>query len=278
MATMPVAGTKARPVRRRAWRQHVHWIYPLLVLVVGVVLWQVIVDAFDTPTYLVPSPTEVWASMRDNSDRLWSNGVTTTVDTLIGFGIAIAIGIPLAVAIVYSRAFERAIYPLLVASQTVPKIAVAPLFIVWFGFGSTPKIINAALIAFFPIVISAVVGLQSVQPDMIKLLRSMGASNREQFTKVRLPNAMPGIFSGIKVGVTLAVVGTIVGEFVGSNSGLGYLLLVASGKLDTPLVFADIVVLTFIGVVLFYIVEIIESRATAWHERPRLQDPGAATM
>jgi len=193
----------------------------------------------------------------------------TTWATLGGFGLSILFGIPMALLIAYSRTIESFVYPLLVFSQSVPKIAVAPLFVVWFGFGIIPKVIAAFLLGFFPIVVSTVMGFKSVEPEMIDLARSMKASRLQTFMRISLPQAMPAIFSGLKVSVTLAVVGAVVGEFVGSNSGIGYVLQIANGNFDLPLMFAALVVLSMIGVVLFVAIDLLERVMIPWHASQR---------
>ena len=244
-------------------------ILPSLTLVVLVIAWQIAVNLLQIPAFILPAPTEVWEAGVNNAAMLLHHGAITTGATLAGFALSVMVGIPLAILIVSSRTLEGIIYPLLVSSQMVPKVAIAPLFVVWFGFGETPKILIAFLIAFFPVVIDAVVGLESPDSELLQLLRSMGASKQDMFRKVRLPHAIPNIFGGFKVAITLAVVGTIVGEFVASNSGIGYLLLVATGSMNTALLFAGIVILTVIGVILFYSVEILERIVSPWHVRTR---------
>ncbi len=169
----------------------------------------------------------------------------------------------------YSRTVESFVYPLLVFSQSVPKVAIAPLFVVWFGFGIVPKVIAAFLLGFFPVVVSTVQGFKSVEPDVIDLARSMGANPLKIFLKFRLPQALPSIFSGLKVSVTLAVVGAVVGEFVGSNSGIGFVLQRATGTFDLPLMFAALVVLSTLGVLLFLAVELVERWLMPWHASQR---------
>ncbi len=198
----------------------------------------------------------------------------TLCEILWGFGLATAVGIPLAVVIVVSPGLERALYPLLVASQSVPKIAVAPLLIFWAGLGLFPKVLVAFLIAFFPVVIDTVAGFRSVEPEVLHLARSMGASERRVFLKIRLPHAMPHIFAGLKVAVTLAVVGAIVGEFIQADRGLGYALLQANGTFNTRLAFATILVLAAIGVVLFVAVERLERLSIPWHVSQRSSRTG----
>jgi NitT/TauT family transport system permease protein len=176
-------------------------------------------------------------------------------------------------AIVGSRTVESYVYPLLVFSQSIPKIAIAPLFVVWFGFGIVPKILSAVMLGFFPVVVSAVQGFKSVDPDMIDLARAMEATKLQIFRMVSLPHATPAIFAGLKVSITLAVVGAVVGEFVGSNSGIGYVLQRSIGNFDLPTMFAALVILALIGVVLFWVVDVIERIAIPWHTSQR-QDVG----
>ncbi len=219
---------------------------------------EVILRVLDVPTFLVPTPTRVADSFFMNWQLLWTNSLVTLKEVLLGFIVAAAGGFFLAVMIAYVPLLRRLLYPVIVASQTIPKIAIAPLLIVWFGFGLAPKIIVVFLIAFFPVVIASTVGLKSVDENMLHLVRSMGASAFQAFYKVRLVHAVPSIFSGLKIAITLSVVGAIVGEFVGADAGLGYLLLIANGQLDTPLMFAAVVVLSLMGVVLFAVVSSIE--------------------
>jgi NitT/TauT family transport system permease protein len=186
-----------------------------------------------------------------------------------GFAASAIIGVPIAMWISYSRTVESFVYPLLVFSQSVPKVAIAPLFVVWFGFGIVPKVIAAFLLGFFPVVVSTVQGFKSVEPDVIDLARSMGANPLKIFLKFRLPQALPSIFSGLKVSVTLAVVGAVVGEFVGSNSGIGFVLQRATGPFDLPLMFAALVVLSTLGVLLFLAVELVERWLMPWHASQR---------
>jgi NitT/TauT family transport system permease protein len=193
---------------------------------------------------------------------------------VLGFVLSIAVGVPLALATFLWPAFARSVYPLLVSSQAVPKMAVAPLFIVWFGFGLLPKVLIAFLIAFFPIVISTVVGLAAIEPEKIHLARSMGLGAAATFFKIRLPNALPSIFGGLKVAITLAVVGAVVGEFIGGDAGLGYVLMSANGSMDTALLFAGLIGLTVIGVVFYLLIELAERLALPW--RSSAHDSGTS--
>jgi NitT/TauT family transport system permease protein len=198
-------------------------------------------------------------------DNLLEHSWVTAYEMLLGYFLAIVVGIPMAIAITGSKAFDRFITPILLFFQTVPKISIAPLFLVWFGVGVTPKILVAFLISFFPIVIDTAVGLRSISPDMIDLARSMGATKPQIFSQFRFPNSLPYVFSGLKVASTLAVVGAVVGEFVGADKGLGYLLLVANSNLLTPLMFGTIVALTVQGLILYYLIQFLETLLIPWH-------------
>ena len=248
------------------WRA---WSPPLLTLVAMVVVWELAVDLFRVPEYVLPTPRGIAAAMVKEWRYLALHTWITVQEVLLGFAMAVAVGIPIAVAIVYSPLIERAIYPLLVGSQSVPKIAIAPLLIFWAGLGLFPKVLVAFLISFFPIIIDTVVGLRSVEPEMLHLARSMGAGAGRTFLKIRFPSALPNIFAGLKVAVTLAVVGAIVGEFIQADRGLGYALLQANAVMDTRLGFAAIIVLSAVGIALFVAVDWIERRLIPWHASHR---------
>jgi NitT/TauT family transport system permease protein len=249
-------------------------VYPGVAVLALLVLWEVATRAFKVPTYILPPPSRILVVMHDQMPLLMRHGWVSTTEILLGFLLSVVIGIPLALATFLWPPFARSIYPLLVASQAVPKMAVAPLFIVWFGFGLMPKVYIAFLIAFFPIVINTVVGLAAIEREKIHLARSMGLSGTETFFKIRLPSALPSIFGGLKIAITLAVVGAIVGEFVGGDAGLGYQLMSANGSMDTPLLFAGLIGLTVIGVVLFVLIEIAERLITPWHASTRNSGAG----
>jgi NitT/TauT family transport system permease protein len=245
------------------------WLRPFLLIVTILVLWDLAIRAFSIPQYLIPAPMQVVDQIGKNWSLLLQESAVTTWATLGGFALSILFGIPVAMLIAYSRVIESFVYPLLVFSQSIPKIAIAPLFVVWFGFGIVPKVISAFLLGFFPVVVSTVMGFKSVEPDMIDLARSMGATRWKTFWRISLPHALPSIFSGLKVSITLAVVGAVVGEFVGANSGIGYLLQKANGNFDLPLMFAGLVVLSMIGVVLFVAIDVVERLMVPWHASQR---------
>jgi NitT/TauT family transport system permease protein len=247
---------------------------PIGLAVALVVVWEFGVRLGNVPAYLLPPPTAVFASLVNDWKVIYLNIFPTLVAILGGFALSVVIGIPLATVIVFSRFAERMLYPPMIASQAIPKVAIAPLFIVWMGFGVMPKVWIAFLIAFFPVVIDTVVGLRSVQPEMLQLGRSMGGGTLRVFLKLRLPNALPNIFAGLKVAIALAVVGAITGEFVGSQSGLGYLLTSASGQMDTALVFAVLVTISVIAMLLFMIIEAVEKLVIPWHSSMRSRNVG----
>jgi NitT/TauT family transport system permease protein len=248
------------------------WLAPTVSIIALLVIWEAAVDAFSVPEYLLPLPSKVAVELSHEIGYLLPHLLITALETLMGFLLAIVVGIVLAVLIVSSPLLGAAIYPLLVGSQSVPKVAIAPLLIFWTGIGVLPKILVAFLIAFFPIVIDTVAGLRSVEPEMLQLARSTGASEAKTFWKIRFPSALPSIFAGLKVGVTLAVVGALVGEFIQADRGLGYTLLQSNAMLNTKLSFAIVLMLSSLGIALFLVVDTIERLAIPWHvsRRPEL--------
>jgi NitT/TauT family transport system permease protein len=249
----------------------------LVGVVVFLLIWQIGVAVGRVPAYLLPAPSEILLTFVNNLGKLLSHGWITTYEMLLGYFLAVAIAIPLAIAITSSRRFDEFVTPTMLFFQVVPKVAIAPLFLVWFGVGVTPKIYVAFLISFFPIVIDTAVGLRSMSAEMTDLARSMGASRLQVFTQFRLPTSLPYLFSGLKVAATLAVAGAVVGEYVGADKGLGYLLLVTNSNMQTALMFATIVALTCIGLVFFYLVEYLESLLIPWHVTHRVRED-AGTM
>ena len=231
---------------------------PLLVLLVIALVWQGAVRGFDIPKLVLPAPTDILDNLATRHELYLAFSVPTLIEILAGFAVAAVSGILLGVLVSFSPVARRGIYPILVSSQMVPKVAIAPVLIIWFGTGLTAKVLIAFLIAFFPIMISTMVGLDAIDPEMVRMFRSMGAGRYRTFMMLRLPAALPNIFAGLKVGMSLAVVGAVVAEFVAADRGLGYYLLYANGQLDSPGVFAALLLLTCIGVTLYYAVEIAE--------------------
>jgi NitT/TauT family transport system permease protein len=237
----------------------------LLVFAALFAVWESAVWLFGIKEYLLPPPSTVWREFLKRYDIVMSGAWVTTTELIAGYLLAIVVSIPLALSVAYSRFMEEAIYPAVVFLQIIPKIAIAPLFIIWFGFGFTPKLLVVFLLCFFPIVVSSIAGFKSVDPEIMDFARTTGANGWKMFVKIRLPQALPDIFTGLKVGAALSATAAIVAEFVASDRGLGYLLLQYNGNLETPMVFAVIVLLSLIGVIVYYIVEIIERFVIPWH-------------
>jgi len=250
-------------------------ITPFVGILVFLAVWEAGVALYKMPAYLLPAPSVIFETFVREFPRLAYHGWVTAYEMLLGYGLAVAVAVPLAIAITSSQRFDSFVMPTLLFFQVVPKVAIAPLFLVWFGVGALPKILVAFLISFFPIVIDAAVGLRSMSVEMIDLARSMGASRMQVFARFRLPTSLPYLFSGLKVAATLAVAGAVVGEFVGADKGLGYLLLVTNSNMETALMFATIVALTIIGLAFFYAVELLEALLIPWHVTHRIRgDPG----
>lgn len=237
---------------------------------VGVlVVWELAVLAFDVPPIILPAPTAIAREFVEYGHRLLPNTLYTMWEIVLGFTFAVLIGVPLATLIVYSGPIERATYPIIVSSQTIPMVAIAPLLLTWFGYGIAPKIVIVVLQAFFPIVINTVMGLKSVSDEMIHLARSMGASPWALFWKFRLPAALPSIFAGLKLATAASVVGAIVAEFVGADRGLGYVIVVAGASFDVTRQFAAIICITAIGIFFFALLEWAERVALPWKDHGR---------
>ncbi|SDY37156.1 NitT/TauT family transport system permease protein [Micromonospora pattaloongensis] len=258
----PTPGARLGRLADAAWR-------PTLVLLVIFAVWWFVADREYIANYLIPTPAQVWEKLTSEWDFLLENSLITLYETVLGFALAGAIGIASAVLITYSPTMERSIYPIVLFAQVIPKIAIAPLLAVLLGTGLAPKVVLAVLIAFFPVVVSGVTGLRSTDPELLDLSATMGAGPWKTFRKIRFPNALPHLMSGLKVAVTLAVTGAVVGEFVGASEGLGYVLLLASGNLDSALLFADLILMSIIGIVLFVLVEIAEALLIPWHASRR---------
>ncbi len=251
------------PTRARALGAEYLW--PAATLVVLVLLWELAVRLFKIPKFILPAPSliaaEAWAHRAQLPGHTWA----TLWETLAGFGLSIAVGVPLAVVIAWAPFLRNTIYPLLVVTQSVPKVAIAPLIVIFMGVGEMPKILVAFLVAFFPIVVDTATGLNAVPPELIDLSRSLKASRFQEFAKIRFPTAVPFLFSGLKVAVALSVVGAVVGEFVQADKGLGYLIVVSTTYWRTALAFSAMVLLSIMGIVLFALVAFVERVFFAWY-------------
>lgn len=245
------------------------WLLPAATLAALVGLWWLLKLAFSWPTFVVPSPADVAESLWEGRDYLPRQFWVTLAETLEGFGLAIAIGVPLAVAIAYSRFLERTIYPVLLAVNAVPKIAIAPILVIWMGFGQGPKVVMVVLLAVFPIVLSAATGLKATPAELEELARSLTASAWQTFAKVRFPAALPHVFVGLKVAISLAVIGAVIGEFVGASEGLGYVIVNSGANADTSLAFASMALLAVMSIALFYGLVALERLLVPWAKHVR---------
>lgn len=252
-------------------------VYPTVVLVIVLLLWQWGADRSLFPSYILPAPSIVAMRTAATLPVMFGHAVVTTMEILLGFALAVVCGVFLAWMIAFVRIFEQAFYPWLVFIQVLPKVALGPLLVVWIGVGFLPKILVSFLLAFFPIMIDTLVGLKSVPRDYVFLLRSMGASPLKRFWRFQLPHALPHIFASLKVGITLAAVGAIVGEFIGANEGLGYVLIVATGTMDTTLLFVALVWISILSLLLYALVGVFERIFVSWHTVARHAEVRDAT-
>ncbi len=237
-----------------------------LTLIVLIVLWEVACRIFQVPSYLVPAPSAIGSRLYEKRDLYLGHTWVTVYETLAGFALAVVIGVLAAALIVVIPPARDVIMPLLLIAQIVPKVAIAPILLIWFGYGLLPKVIIAFLVAFFPIVVNVASGLAAVERELLDLGRSLEATRWQIFWKFRMPTALPELFSGMKIAITLAVIGAVIGEFVGGNRGLGYLILVANQDLDTPLAFAALLVLSVAGILLYGVIELAERLLIPWSE------------
>jgi NitT/TauT family transport system permease protein/putative hydroxymethylpyrimidine transport system permease protein len=246
------------------------WLLPALLLAGLFAAWQIaastgaIADALNLEHFLVPSPAEIASSLWENRSLLAENAWVTLREVIFGFACGLVAGLAFAVALHLSETLRRAAYPLVIASQTIPIVVIAPILVVWFGFGIGPKLAIVALICFFPITVNTLDGLRSVDPEATKMMRTLDASRRQILWRLEAPTALPYTFSGAKIAVAVAVIGAVFGEWAGSNSGLGHLMLQDNAQLETARLFASVVVLSAIAVGLFGLLALAERRIVTW--------------
>lgn len=263
MSTPAPIKSQKRPGPRTASGSRVaQWLrhsWPSVALFLAVfLLWELAVDAFDISGFVIAKPSEFIAEMWISRDLLLSATWVTLQEVIYGFLIATVVGVLIAVFLARFEWADRAVYPLVVLFQVVPKVALAPIFILWFGYGMAPKLILIVVIAFFPITLNMVVGLKNVDSDLILLMRSVGSTKNQILTRVRIPTSIPYLFAGLRIAITFAVIGAVVAEFAGASEGLGYLIQFASTQLDTPLMFAALTLISLMGLVLYYGMSLIE--------------------
>jgi len=245
-------------------RSRFAFLYPLAGVVLIVALWALACWLISIPTVVLPSPDKVLRALIVRGDLLLDESWITLKETLYGFLLALVVGLPLAVAVANSRPLNLMFYPLLIALQSVPKVALAPMILVWLGTGLESKLAIVWLVAFFPIIVDTAAGLRATPKELLELAHSLNASPVQIFVKVQLPAALPFVVTGAKVAITLAVIGAVIGEFVGSSEGLGFLLLSATSQLDTPLAFAALLALSVLGIFVYALVGMGEKMMSSW--------------
>ena len=237
---------------------------PTAFVLLGFLFWEIICKALNVPLAILPAPSDVFAALWQYRKPIAENSWVTLWTTLAGFGIATAFGLALGIAVGWHRAIYAGIYPVLIGFNSVPKVAVVPVLILWFGLGEIPAILTAFLISFFPIVVNVATGLATTEPELEDVLRALGASKLDVMRKVGIPRSLPYFFGSLKVAITLAFVGAVVSETVGSNKGIGKLMLDAQAAFQVPIVFAGLLVLAVLGIVLYAATAAIETRFTGW--------------
>src|SRR5215467_132128 len=271
VAAQPAMELRAAPYTGRLHWLTGGWVPAALIVVVLLGVWEGYVRLWAVPKWLLPAPSVIAMPLVISWGLLLDHTLVTFVEVVIGFGLSLFGGVLLACGIAASRTLERALYPFVIASQMAPIIVIAPLLLIWVGYGLAPKVIVVALTAFFPIVVNMVDGLRSVDPDAVNLLRTMGANRWQIFVKVQVPTSLPFLFSGLRVAMAVSVIGAVIGEWVGSSQGLGYLMIRSKPQFLTERVFAAIVMLSVMGVALFVLVGVVEKLAIPWWHNEQRQ-------
>ncbi|MFC7551338.1 ABC transporter permease [Pseudoroseomonas wenyumeiae] len=252
-------------------RRRLQKLLPWLIILASFLVWEVLVRAMQVPAFVLPAPSAIGASMVKWWWPLLDNAWQTLLTTLVGFALAIVFGLALGVAIGSSTLLYHGLYPLLIGFNSVPKVAVVPILVIWFGIGTVPAIITAFLISFFPIVVNVATGIATVEPELRDVLRALGARPSDIIRKVGLPRAMPYFFASLKIAITVAFVGSIMAETVAANKGIGHLMILASSRFDVPLVFAGLIVTGVMGVLMYALAVAIEERTTGWAMRGQVE-------
>ncbi len=266
--SLPATAAPAASRRRRDLRDHLEWVLVPGVFATVMLLWEFLVPALGVDDYVLPRPSQIVdALVTQLSDTLfWTHLKITVLESLYGFLLGVGAALFLGTAISQVRLVGKTLMPYVVAFQTVPKVALAPLFVVWFGFGMTSKVVMAAVISFFPMLVNVIEGLRSADADRVQMLTVFGASRFDVFRRVRLPSALPFIFAGLDIGIVFAILGAVVGEFIGAKEGLGYLLLQTNYNFDIAGMFAVLVVLSLLGLIAHFIIRVARKRFVFWAE------------
>ncbi|OJJ13615.1 ABC transporter permease [Alphaproteobacteria bacterium AO1-B] len=231
------------------------------------VLWEGSVQVLDIPVIILPAPSDIWVATVKYWSPIWKNSVQTLYTTVVGFIMAVVGGMALGLAIGWSRSIYAGLYPIMIGFNSIPKVAVVPILVIWFGIGTTPAVLTAFLIAFFPIVVNVATGLATIEPEMEDVLRALGAKKHDIMLKVGIPRAMPYLFGSMKVAITLAFVGSVISESIAANSGLGYMMQLAQSQFNVPLVWAGLVALAVLGIIMYALMAWLEMRMTGWAHR-----------
>ncbi|WP_217572017.1 ABC transporter permease [Mesorhizobium sp. GbtcB19] len=240
------------------------WLPAVILLLATIMAWEAVVRIFAISAFIIPAPSEIAQSLVAQWATLMQATLVTAGEILFGFLVSVVVGIAIALVIVRFDWLGRALYPLVVLFQNVPKVALAPIFILWFGYGLAPKIGLILVIAFFPVTLSMLAGMQSVDRSLLSLMNSVGASRTQILFRIRVPHSLPNLMAGTKIAATLSVIGAIVGEFAGASDGLGYVIQFASTQLDTALVFAALLLVSVLGIAFYYAAEILERIVVPW--------------
>lgn len=243
---------------------------PWLITVLLIIIWEAVVVAFNVPRIEMPRASETFSALYTYRVGLWHNALPTLIATLVGFGIAVVFGIGMGVAIGLSRLLYAAFYPLMVAFNSIPKVAIVPIMMLWFGIGMTTNVLTAFILCFFPIVVNMAVALATIEPELKDVLRALGASQKDIILKIGIPRSLPYLFAALKIAVTLAFVGAVIAETVAGDVGIGNLMLIASSDFNTPLMFAGLIVISVMAIGLYAIFAVLEARCTSWATRDNM--------
>lgn len=249
------------------WRRFLFQFSPAIAIISFFLIWEIGCRLFQVPSFVLPAPSEAIAALIQYWPGIWMNASYTLINTVLGFGIAVVFGLALGIAVGASAILYRALNPLLIGFNSIPKVAVVPILVLWFGIGTTPAVITAFLLAFFPVSVNVAAGIATMEPELEDVLRSLGANKLDILLKVGLPRSMPFFFASLKIAITLAFVGTVISETVASNRGIGYLMLTASSTFRVPLVFAALMVIAAMGILMYVTASLFERRYTRWAMR-----------
>lgn len=259
----PAAAPAKQMMARINWVKAAPWLYTIALFA----FWELLVIALDMPPTILPAPTDVFAAIAKYWSPIWKNSLQTLYTTTLGFAIAVVAGLAIGLFIGWSKTIYAGLYPLMIGFNAIPKVALVPILVIWFGIGTVPAVLTAFLISFFPIVVNVATGLATIEPETEDVLRALGAKKMDIMLKVGIPRSMPYFFGSLKVAITLAFVGSVVSETVASNYGLGNMMSSAQSQFNVPLVFAGLLMLAIEGIVMYALMAWLEKRMTGWAHR-----------